>query len=67
MVSYIVQPRNLEHGFRMISARMPYIYFKPSEDDNVPTFRLLLQGPGGAMLLHGAEELQWGSQILSTT
>ena len=31
-------PRKLEHGFRMIRARMPYTLPEGNEDDNVPFF-----------------------------
>ena len=34
--------RKLEHGFRMISARFPYTLLEGHEDQNVPTFWLLL-------------------------
>ena len=38
----IVDPRKLEHGFRRISARIPYTLPQGHEDNDVPTFWLLL-------------------------
>ena len=40
--TYIVDPRKLEHGFRRISARIPYTLPQGHEDNDVPTFWLLL-------------------------
>ena len=40
--TYTANPRKLEHGFRMISARIPYTLPQGHEDNNVPTFFLLL-------------------------
>ena len=37
-----VEARNLEHGFRRISARIPYTLPSGHEDNDVPTFWLLL-------------------------
>ena len=42
MCVYIVDPRKLEHGFRRISARIPYTLPQGHEDNDVPTFWLLL-------------------------
>ena len=38
----IVNPRKLEHGFRMISAGIPYTLPQGQEENDVPTFWLLL-------------------------
>ena len=40
--SSTVEARKLEHGFRRISARIPYILPLRHEDNDVPTFWLLL-------------------------
>ena len=40
--SYTVEARKLEHGFRRISARIPYTLPKGHEENDVPTFWLLL-------------------------
>ena len=37
----IVNPRKLEHRFRMIHAGIPYALLYGQEDNDVPTFRLL--------------------------
>ena len=37
-----VEARKLEHGFRRISARIPYTLPQGHEDNDVPTFWLLL-------------------------
>ena len=39
-----MNPRKLEHGFRRISARIPYTLPEGHEDNDVPTFWLLLYG-----------------------
>ena len=39
---YIVEARKLEHGFRRISARTPYILPLRHGDNDVPTLWLLL-------------------------
>ena len=46
-----VNPRKLEHGFRMICARIPSTSPSGHEDNDVPTFRLLLQTPELAVFL----------------
>ena len=38
----IVNPRKLEHGFRMISAGIPYTLPLGQEENDVPSFWLLL-------------------------
>ena len=38
-----MKARNLEHGFRMISAGILYVFPQEREDSDVPTFWLLLQ------------------------
>ena len=38
----IVNPRMLEHGFRMISAGIPYTLREGQKENEVPTFWLLL-------------------------
>ena len=40
----IVNPRKLEHGFRMILAGIPYALHQVHEDNDVPTCWLLLYG-----------------------
>ena len=42
MLGVIVNPRKLEHEFRMISARIPSTLPPGNEDNDVPTFWLLL-------------------------
>ena len=39
---FIVNPRKLEHGFRRISAMIPYTLPEGHEDTHVPIFRNLL-------------------------
>ena len=39
---FVVEARKLEHGFRRISARIPYSLPSGHEDNDVPTFWLLL-------------------------
>ena len=41
-VGSIVNPRKLEHGFRMISAGIPYTLPLGQEENDVPSFWLLL-------------------------
>ena len=46
LIHLIVEARKLEHCFRRISARIPYTLPYGHEDNDVPTFWLLLyQGP----------------------
>ena len=42
----IVNPKNLEPGFRMIRAGIAYTLLYGHEDNDVPTFWLLLYGFG---------------------
>ena len=41
-LGFVANPRKLEHGFRRISARIPFILPEGHEDTHVPTFWLLL-------------------------
>ena len=44
LVMIIVNPRKLEHGFRRIRAGIPYTLPSGQEENDVPTFWLLLYG-----------------------
>ena len=44
----IVNPRKLEHGFRMMSAGIPYTLPLGQEENDVPSFWLLLYRMGAA-------------------
>ena len=45
-LDHTVNPRKLEHGFRMIRARIPYTLPLGHQDSDVPTFGLLLYSKG---------------------